>query len=638
MKRPFVLPFILISCFTGNAQSAKTDLFDFSSVKMSEIRTNTIRSDFGPTIIDDTIYFSSYRDELINKSDDELRTNGFYTLYKAGIDDLGNVKSGRKIIEEFFTRFHAGPVSWCAKTGELFLTQSNYVDPSVEYKPFRNEDIKLRIIIAKRSGGKWNISEEFPFNNSNYSVGHPAINESGDTLFFASDMPGGFGATDLYFSVRKNQKWSEPVNLGSQINTSEKEEFPFLTGSSFPGRFLIFASTGHNSVGGFDLFYKRLNDPTSEIVHFPVPINSTYDDFAMALPDFVDYGYMTSNRPGTGNDDIYKLTFDNYLEHLFEVLILDAKTWKPISGAQVDFCKIESVKTGMDGLVSHQFKKNSTCDVKASAFGYKDNHKLIVIGKPKRGTVLRDTIFLDMMVNEKIILKNIYYDFDKWDILPESGTELDQLVALMKANPEMKVELSSHTDERGTVPYNQKLSQKRAQSAVDYIVSKGIDPSKIKAVGYGKSRLIYKSTADHKCTPTEHRENRRTEIFIPGFLRGEPVKQEKGDFSSGKPDATKGYRSIQETGLRAQENKIVKKENTLAVNYYLILGSYSNNSDALAGVRRLSNNGYVATIIGKSKPFRVGIGYESLKLAKRALEDLKSKQMDGWILPEKMAY
>ena len=536
MKRTFILASMLVYFLTGNAQLAKTDLFDFSSVKMSEIKTNTIRSDFGPAVIDDTIYFSSFRDELIKKSDDELRADGFYTLYQAGIDDLGDVKNGRKIIEEFFTRYHAGPVSWCAKTGELFLTQSNYVDPSVVYKPFRNEDIKLRIIIAKKLKGKWNILEEFPYNNPNYSVGHPAINESGDTLFFASDMPGGFGATDLYYSVRRNNKWNEPVNLGSQINTSEKEEFPFLTGSSYPGRYLIFASTGHNSTGGFDLFYKRLNDPASEVAHFPQPINSTYDDFSMTLPDFVEYGYMTSNRPGTGSDDIYKLTFDKYLEYLLQILILDAKTWRPIPDALVDFCKIKSIKTGSDGLVSTKFKKNSVCDIQASAFGYKDNHKLIKIRAPKQGTVLRDTIFLDLMINEKIALRNIYYDFDKWDILPESGTELDRLVSLMKENPEMKVELGSHTDERGSVPYNIKLSQRRAQSAVDYIVSKGIDQLRIKAIGYGKSQLIYKSTPDHKCTPTEHRENRRTEIYIPGFLRGEPIKQVKGDYSNGRQD------------------------------------------------------------------------------------------------------
>ena len=536
MKRLFIFAFMVTSFLTVRSQSAKTDPFDMSSVKMTEIKTNTIRSDFGPAIIEDTIYFSSFRDELINKSDDELKANGFYTLYKAGIDDSGNVKSGRKIIEEFFTRFHAGPVSWCAKTGELFLTQSNYVDPSVEYKPFRNENIKLRIIIAKRLRGKWSISEEFPFNNPDYSVGHPAINESGDTLFFASDKPGGFGETDLYFSVRKNQKWSEPENLGSSINTSEKEEFPFVTGSSYPGRFLIFASTGHNSAGGFDLFYKRLNDPASEVVRFPEPVNTTYDDFSMTLPDFAEYGYLTSNRPGTGNDDIYKLTFDKYLEYLLQILVLDAKSWRLIPGALVDFCRIKSIKTGSDGLVSQLFKKNSLCDITASAFGYKDNHKLVKIGAPKHGTVLKDTIFLDLMVNEKIVMRNIYYDFDKWDILPESSVELDRLVALMKENPEMKVELSSHTDERGSVPYNLNLSQKRAQAAVNYIVSKGIDQSKIKAIGYGKSQLIYKSTPDHKCTPADHRENRRTEIYIPGFLRGEPVKQQKGDYSDGSKD------------------------------------------------------------------------------------------------------
>ena len=175
MKRTFILALMLLSFLTGNAQSAKPDLFDLSSVKMSEIKTNTIRSDFGPAIIDDTIYFSSFRDELIKKSDDDLKDNGFYTLYQAGIDNSGDVKCARKITEEFFTRFHAGPVSWCAKTGELFLTQSNYADPSVKYKPFRNEDIKLRIIIAKKAKGRWIVSEEFPYNNSDYSVGHPAI-------------------------------------------------------------------------------------------------------------------------------------------------------------------------------------------------------------------------------------------------------------------------------------------------------------------------------------------------------------------------------------------------------------------------------------------------------------------------------
>ncbi len=534
MKKLVILTLIIISFLTIRGQSKKTDLFDQSSVKMSEVNTNTIVSDFGPSVIDNFLYFTSFRDELINVTDKKLIENEFYDLFKAAIDDSGNVRGSRQQIEEFISRYHDGPVSWCAKTGELFITQSNYVDPEVFFKPFRNENIKLRIIIFKNQNGHWTKMDEFPLNNAKYSVGHPAITQSGDTLFFASDMPGGYGATDLYSSVRKNMKWSEAINLGPKINTSGKEEFPFVTGNSYPGRFLIFASTGHNSTGGFDLFYKNLANPESEVARFQEPINSTYDDFAMTLPESVEYGFMTSNRPGTGNDDIYKMTFDKYLEYLLEILVLDARNWKPIPGAQVEFCNIKSEKANTVGLTSMIFKKNSVCDIKASAFGYKDNHKLVRIGAPRQGTVLRDTIFLDMVVNEKIVLKNIYYDFDKWDILPESATQLDQLVALMKQNPDMKVELGSHTDERGSVPYNINLSQKRAQSAVNYIVSMGIQSTKIKAIGYGKSQLIHKSTADHKCTPEEHRENRRTEIFIPGFLKGEHVKQQKGDFSNGR--------------------------------------------------------------------------------------------------------
>ena len=534
MKQTFFLASMLIGFLNINAQSqsVKTDLFDQSSVKMSEIKTNTIRSDFGPAKIDSFIYFTAFRDELIHKSDKELIDNEFYDLYKAGIDDSGNVVGSRLPINELITRYHNGPVSWCAKTGELFINQSNYTDPDVIYKPFRNENIKLRIVIAKELNGLWKVVEEFPYNNPKYSIGHPAINESGDTLFFSSDKPGGLGATDLYFSVRKNKIWGEPVNLGPKVNTIGKEEFPFVTGNSYPGRFLIFASTGHSGAGGFDLFYKNICDSASKVFRFPEPINGTYDDFGMTLPDQVEYGYMTSNRPGTGNDDIYKLTFQKYIDYMLEVYILDAKNWKPIPKAVVDFCAFESFKTPSNGMVSRRFKRNSVCDIMVSAFGYKDNHKVITIKPPKQGTVIRDTIFLDMIVNEKIVLRNIYYDFDKWDILPESGTELDRLVGLMTENPEMKVELGSHTDERGSVPYNIKLSQRRAESAVNYIVSKGIYPSRIKAIGYGKSQLIYKSTATHKCTPTEHRENRRTEIFIPGFTRGERVKQEKGDFSN----------------------------------------------------------------------------------------------------------
>jgi outer membrane protein OmpA-like peptidoglycan-associated protein len=632
MKQTLMIALIMISYLIGSSQTPKTGIFDFSTIKMSEIMSNTIRSDFGPAVIGDSIYFSSFSDAVIEKSDKQLKTKEFYDLYKAAIDMYGNVVSERQPLEEFITRFHDGPVSWCEKTAELFVTQSNYVNPLVKYQPFRSEEIKLRIVIAKKVNKKWTVVEDFPFNNAAYSVGQPAINETGDTLVFASDMPGGFGATDLYQSVRKGGKWSSPVNLGSQINTSGKDEFPFFTGSSYPQRYLIFASTGHNSKGGFDLFYKKFYDTKDEVSQFPEPINSTYDDFAMTLPDKVEFGYMTSNRPGTGNDDIYKLTFEKDIDYTQEIIVVNSKTKKPIPGAMVNFCDKKSGVTGTDGKYSSLFKKNSVCNTTVSALGYKNNALMISIGIPRPNVILKDTISLDMIVNEKIVLKNIYYDFDKWDILPESAIELDRLVSFTKENPKMKVELSSHTDSRGSQQYNLKLSQLRAKAAVDYIVSKGIDKSSVKGTGYGKSQLINKCTVAEPCTPSQQRENRRTELFIPGFLTSVPVKQEIGDYSNGQADHKRGYSSYKVHGSIFVRTANVATGAVNGSEFTLILGSFKDTINAGKFVHQLQNDGFEAIVLTNNEPVRVGNRYQTYGQAVRALDKLKSKSYIGWII------
>lgn len=633
MKRILILISIILSFLTGNSQSVKSGLFDQSSVKMSEIKTNTLKSDFGPDVIGDTIYFSSYRDEVMGKSDKDLMNKEFYDLFKAGINDSGIVISNRKPVAEFYTGFHNGPVSYCAKTGELFVTQSNIKAPSIKYQPFKNEEYKLKIVVAKKVNNKWAIVEEFPYNKAEYSVAHPAINESGDTLLFASDMPGGFGATDIYMSVRKSGQWSVPVNLGSQVNTSGKEEFPFLPGNSYTGGYFIFASAGHNSMGGFDLFYKKLNDPNGEVHQFPVPINSTSDDFAMNLPGNVEFGFMTSNRSGTGNDDIYKLSFSKYIEYLQEILILDVKTRNPIPGAKVDFSDRKSKEAGTDGKVSSVVKKNSEFKVTASAFGYRDSSKVIKIASPKQGTVLKDTVFLNMIVNEKIILKNIYYDYDKWDILPESAIELDHLVALIKENPDRKIELSSHTDSRGSQQYNMKLSQLRAKAAVDYIVSKGIDKLKVSGVGYGEKQLVNDCKDGVPCTPAQHRENRRTELFIPGFYEGVAVMQKLGDYSNGEPDHAANYSSYKEHGsIYERSTSAAGIVGANSMEFSLILGSFKDKINAAKYVDQLKSEGYKAVILNDLEPVRVGNKFKYYSQAKKALDDLKSKSHIGWII------
>jgi len=606
-------------------QNQKHLMFNDSTLKISEISANSIHSDFGPSVVKDSLYFTSFNEKLSEKSDIKLRKKEYYDLFKTKIDNLGSAIGEREPIKEFATHYNDGPVSYCEKTGELFVTQ-NYADQTAKLLPFQKETNRLRIIIAKQMNGKWEQMTDFPFNNPEYSVGHPALTMSGDTLLFASDMPGGYGATDLYMSVRKDGKWNAPVNLGPKINTSGKDEFPFVTGNSYAERFLIFASTGHNSKGGFDLYFKRLNDANDEVHQFPEPLNSTYDDFAMTLPENVEFGFLTSNRPGTGSDDIYRVTFDKYIFYWQEIFVFDAKTVKPIPRAHVDFCNINNGDTDIDGKVSFLIEKNSVCNVTASALGYKENSKLIKIGKPAQGTILKDTIFLEMIVNEKITLRNIYYDFDKWNILPESATELDHLVSLMKENPEMKVELSAHTDERGTEKYNLKLSQLRAQSAVDYIVSKGIHKGRITGKGYGKSQLINKCGKD--CTPAQHRENRRTEIYIPGFLRGEPVKQKVGDYSDGYPDHKHGYSPAYERGSQIKDENL---NSVAAEKFFLIFGSFKDKAKALILVNQLKAEGNEAIIIDALTLVKVGIEYSNLRQAKKALRDRKFQYPDLWI-------
>jgi outer membrane protein OmpA-like peptidoglycan-associated protein len=646
MRSPYIYGYLflfnlMLFSSIGYGQSNDNRIFDSSPIRISEIGTNSVHSDFGPAIVQDSIYFTTFNDKLIGKSDQKLRDKEFYDLYRAAVDKQGNTTGERMPIKEFMTRYNDGPVSWCAKTGELYVTQ-NYDDQSVKLKPFRNVLSRLRIFIAKKINGRWERNSDFLFNNPDYSVGHPAITESGDTLVFSSDKPGGYGETDLYYSVRIDGVWQYPINMGPKINTPGKEEFAFITDQHFNGRFLIFSSKGRSGNGGFDLYYTKFPSDYSEIVHFDAPINTEYDDFAMTIPTDRDYGYLTSNRPGTGSDDIYKFSFKRYLKPVKvfeppkpvikfrELYVYDVSSRHPIPGARTIFCDEKNYLTDTKGKVDSIICNNIDCKVTASAFGYSEKIKNLLACKNNTGTT-RDTIWMKIIENEKIVLNNIYYDFDKWNILPDAATELDRLVSLMNENPQMKVELGSHTDSRGTEIYNMKLSQLRAKSAIDYIVLKGIDPERIKGTGYGKTQLIHKNIGGKMCTPQQDRENRRTEIFIPGFLRGESVKQDKGDYSSGEPDHTKDYSSSKEHGPLSDGDADIAFSETNIMKFYLILGSFKYRRSASELVLELKSEGYPAAVLGDYEPFKVGIGYDSFVYVKKALENLRPRYKDLWI-------
>lgn len=628
------LIFLVLMLLTSMSFSQNKDnrIFDDTGLTISEISTNSVHSDFGPSIVQDSLYYTTFNENLFGKSDNKLKKKEYYDLYKVVVDKQGNVISGRKPVAEFTTHYNDGPVAWCARTGELFVTQ-NYQDQTVKLKPFQKEINHLRIMIARQVNGKWEQVSEFPYNNVSYSVGHPAITESGDTLIFSSDQPGGYGETDLYYSVRLHGEWQPPVNLGPKINTAAKEEFAFLTDQHFNGRYLIFATKGRSGNGNFDLYYTRFPSDYSEIVRFSSPLNSEYDDFAMTIPADAEYGYLTSNRPGTGSDDIYRFTFKRIIDQqkrFRELYAYDQVSRRPIRGASVVLCDKGEYQTDVKGAISGIPCSGNECEATASAMGYSDKSQLLAGCKMDSKEIPRDTIWMNILVNKKIILRNIYYDFDKWDILPESAAELDKLVALMKEKPEITLELSSHTDSRGSVIYNEKLSQRRAESAVSYVVSQGISRDRITGKGYGKSQLLNKCTEGIVCTPQEHRENRRTEIFIPAIGKGEYIPQEKGDYSNGRPDHTKGYSSRKEHGSITESGVKENKDNT-RMRFFLTLATFKEQTDASALVEQLKVEGYEATISGESDPFTVGVSYRELSEAKKELEVLKTRFHDAWI-------
>jgi outer membrane protein OmpA-like peptidoglycan-associated protein len=523
------------------------------------------------------------------------------------IDNQGDIAGQKHMIQEFSAKYHNGHVSWCKKTGELFITQSNYLEPGKVFNPFRKNYFNLRIVIAKQNNGKWEITESFPYNNPAYSIGHPAISPSGDTLIFSSNMPGGLGETDLYLSIRKDGQWGKPVNLGNRINTAGKDEFPYITNNGY----LIFASNGRKGMGGLDLYFTKIDDV--DIKHFGKPINSEYDDFSMVLLPDEEYGYLASDRPGKGEDDIYKFTFSTYKDNFFKLLVLDSKSKKPIPQAEVVFNDDLDMKTGSEGEVSRKIEDEMSLVLNVKANGYRERVKTIKTGQLKSGEIVQDTLWLDMIMKKNIVLKNIYYDFDSADLLPESINELENLLAFMNENKEVKAILGSHADSRGSKLYNQKLSEKRVKSVVDYMVSKGIDPDRLVAKAYGETVPVNRCLDLVMCTPEELRMNRRTEFIIPEIVKSVSVEQ------TGKGDYTSGINKPQKGSLKKKDK------------YAVVVGSFKDLKHAENLMNEVKGAGYDPQIVTGDQKYTVEINYKDLKSASQGLSQLKTKYSDAWI-------
>ena len=487
------------------------NFFEFRKLEIEKTNLNTTQSDFGPAFVNDELWYSGFTDNEILKLSKGDNKDIFYNLFSVKIDEEGNVTSSKNLqFEDISEGFHAGPVSFCSKTQELFVTLSNFDNPDVKNNVYQKADIRLKIIIAKKVNGIWTVTDNFPYNNPAYSVGHPSISITGDTLFFASNKPNsGFGESDIYMSVRNEGKWGNPTNLGEKVNSVADEMFP----NFFNGSILFYATNKKkNRKDDFNLQYIC---KTGDSFSGPISLddfNTNKDDFGLVIYPNGKVGYFVSRRNGgLGDDDIYKVTFKG--EYFLDLVVMDNKTMQPLKKPKVNFS--DNVTGDFDGiLLKRALSENLTVLVTSEIEGYQNSSKSITTVGKNYG-ILRDTIWVEKVeVGQKFVMENIFYDFDKWDILPESELELNKLIKIMNDNPSWKVELGSHTDSRGSDSYNETLSQKRSDSAVDYIIRNGIGKDRIIAKGYGETQLVNRCKNGVECTDEEHRQNRRTEFKI----------------------------------------------------------------------------------------------------------------------------
>jgi len=492
---------------------------------------NTERADFSyfPTGAGTGLYVTEPHRILGSKSG--MTGESYLRVYSVEEGENGTLGNPNAIFgEPNDGRYHIGPVAVDAAGEKYYVTRTYPGKTDAErFRAFGQKWRKqnLELLIYSKEGDSWKV-ENFSYNNAKeYSLGHAALSEDGKVLYFASDMPGGKGGVDIWYSeLQGDGSWGSPQNAGDAINTDADEMFPGVDGGT-----LYFSSNGHIGMGGLDIF-KTTGQKASftKPVNLGYPLNSASDDFAYVVSHRGDNGsytgYLSSNRSGgAGSDDIYSFGYSKpCAKILVKTIVRDKKTGELLPYANVTLfgANNEVISRGIandKAEISFTVDCNTDYRVLGEKEKYHEDTKPLSAVNPTRDTTLQVALNLQpaFKVGDKFVLEDIYYDFDKHFIRKDAAEILDRLVATMRDNPTLKIQLSSHTDSRGTHKYNEGLSQRRAQAAVDYLVSRGIARDRMVAKGYGETRLTNRCADGVSCTAAEHQANRRTEVEVLEF-------------------------------------------------------------------------------------------------------------------------
>ena len=481
----------------------KTKLYN---VNTSDISSD--KSDFGAILYDNSLYFSSARNGA--RKSYGWTDEPFLDIYNANYNADGTITNATTVTD-LNSKWHDGPLTMSADRNTLYFTSDSFRESTFQKDKANNLKLgRNSIFKATKNGDKWGEITSVPFNGKEFSTSNPSISRDGKTLYFASNRPGSVGGTDIWkVAVNADGTYGEPQNLGKKVNTEGNENFPFIADDNTT---LFYASSGKPGLGGLDVFQVDLSSG-AEATNLGKPVNTEKDDFAFTFNGSKKVGFLASNR--NGNDDIFVVNPICAVDVL--IVVTDAKTGAILTNASVSILddKKNVIATEMSnakGEVGYRVECDRAYVVQASKDGYEGN--TFAVTKSKGPTAKVDAALqpIDVIVTEtEIILKPIYFEFDKSNITQEGAFELDKLVQVMKNNDKMVIMAKSHTDSRGSDQYNLLLSDRRAKSTVQYIISKGIDASRISGKGMGE---LEPKEVCSPCTEAQYAQNRRSEFLL----------------------------------------------------------------------------------------------------------------------------
>lgn len=476
--------------------------------EVKKININSGKSDFGAVLYNDKLYFASARNE--NNKIYGWNNEPYLDLYQAEYKEMKGTFSAPTPISELNTTYHEGSLTMAPDGNTIYFSSESFKDQL--FQKDKGKKLKygqVNLYKAVKVNGKWTAIIPLPFNSKSYSVGNPSLDREGKWLYFASNMPGSIGGNDLWkVAVKPDGSYGTPENLGRKINTVDDENFPFVTEDGV----LYFSSDRLAGFGGLDVFSVDLKKEERP-KNMGKPLNTEKDDFAFTFNKEKNLGFVSSNR--LGDDNIYSTK--PVCNARIGVVVKNAKTKQLLTDARVlisdEQNNILSTKIANEkGEVLY----DAECQKSYLVNVYKDGFITKSFPVAKIENVVTVNASLDpvevVVTENEIILNPIYFKFDKSDITSQGAAELDKLVYVMSQNDKLKIYVKSHTDSRGNNEFNLKLSNRRAESTVKYIISKGISANRISGKGFGESQP--KVSCGNECTFEEHAMNRRSEFMI----------------------------------------------------------------------------------------------------------------------------